>query len=147
MFGDTVIAKYLSIPLHQKRKLTRETKKLGRRVEVLTEFEDLFIVALGDWDTEPVSFELKEGAKPYHSRAFPIPKVHKENILNAIKRLIEIGVEWQPSSEWAAPSFIQPKKNNTVRFLLVSDFRELNKRLVRKPFPIPKISTVLHGMS
>jgi len=36
------------------------------------------------------------------------------------------------------------KKNNTVRFLL--DFRELNKRLVRKPFPIPKISTVLHEL-
>ena len=36
------------------------------------------------------------------------------------------------------------KKNNTVRFL--TDFRELNKRLVRKPFPIPKISTVLHEL-
>jgi hypothetical protein len=24
------------------------------------------------------------------------------------------------------------------------DFMELNKRLVRKPFPLPKISTVLH---
>jgi len=31
-----------------------------------------------------------------------------------------------------------------VRFL--SDFRELNKRLVRKPFPMPKISTVLHEL-
>ncbi len=33
------------------------------------------------------------------------------------------------------------KKDKTVCF--VSDFREVNKRLVRKPFPIPKISTVL----
>ena len=64
-------------------------------LEVLTEFEDLFDGTLGDWKTEPVSFELKEGAKPYHGRAFPIPKVHKETILNEIKRLIEIGVlEW-----------------------------------------------------
>jgi hypothetical protein len=31
-----------------------------------------------------------------------------------------------------------------VRFL--SDFREVNKRIVRKPFPIPKISTVLQEM-
>ena len=53
-------------------------------------------------------------------------------------------MEWQPSSEWAAPSFIQPKKNKTVRFL--TDFRELNKRLVRKPFPLPKISTVLQEL-
>jgi hypothetical protein len=39
------------------------------------------------------------------------------------------------------PSFIIPKKDKTVRFL--SDFWEVNKRLVRKTFPIPKISTVL----
>jgi hypothetical protein len=26
---------------------------------------------------------------------------------------------------------------------MINDFREVNKRLVRKPFPIPKISTVL----
>ena len=32
MFADTVIAKYLSIPSHQKRELTRETKKLDLRV-------------------------------------------------------------------------------------------------------------------
>ncbi len=44
---------------------------------------------------QPVSFELKEGAKPYHSRAFPIPRVHKETIMKEIKRLIELGVlEW-----------------------------------------------------
>ena len=36
------------------------------------------------------------------------------------------------------------KESNTVR--VVSDFRELNKRIVRKPFPIPKISTVLQEL-
>ncbi len=54
----------------------------------------------------------------------------------------KLGVlERQHYSEWALPSFIVPKKNGTVRFL--SDFREVNKRLIRKPFPTPKISTVL----
>jgi hypothetical protein len=51
------------------------------------------------------------------------------------------GLERQPASEWALPSFIIPKKDKPACFL--SDFREVNKRLVRKPFPIPKISTVL----
>jgi hypothetical protein len=37
-----------------------------------------------------------------------------------------------------------PKKDKTVCFL--SDFWEVNKRLVRKPFPILKISTVLQEM-
>ena len=114
-------------------------------LEVLLEFEDLFDGTLGDWKTEPVSFELKRDAKPYHSRAFPIPRKHRETIMKEVKRLVELGVlEWQPTSEWAAPSFIQPKKNGTVRFL--TDFRRLNERLVRKPFPLPKISTVLQEL-
>jgi hypothetical protein len=50
-------------------------------------------------------------------------------------------LEQQPASEWASPTFIIPKKNKTLRFL--SNFWEVNKRLVRKPFPIPKISTVM----
>jgi hypothetical protein len=50
-------------------------------------------------------------------------------------------LERQPASEWASPSFIIPKKDQTIHFF--SEFREVNKRLVRKPFPIPKISTVL----
>ena len=114
-------------------------------LKLLTDFEPLFDGTLGAWKTTPISFELKEGARPFHGRAFPIPKVYKETIMKEIKRLCELGVlEWQPTSEWAAPSFIQPKKNKTVRFL--TDFRELNKRLVRKPFPLPKISTVLQEL-
>jgi hypothetical protein len=102
----------------------------------------LFDGTLGDWKTKPVSFQLKEGVSPYHGRAFPVPKVHKETIIKEVERLCQLGVlERQPASEWALPSFIIPKKDKTICFL--SDFLEVNKRLVRKPFPIPKISMVL----
>ncbi len=114
-------------------------------LDLFTKYEDLFDGTLGDWDTEPVSFELKEGAKPYHGRAYPVPHAHKETLKKELNRLCELGVlEWQPESEWASPSFIVPKKDQTVRFL--SDFREVNKRIVRKPFPLPKISTVLQEL-
>ena len=54
----------------------------------------------------------------------------------------ELGViEFQPASEWVPPSFIISKTDQTVH--MISDFREVNKRLVTKPFPLPKISTVL----
>jgi hypothetical protein len=114
-------------------------------LDLLTEYEDLFDGTLGEWNTEPVHLELKEGAKPFHGRAFPVPKIHKNTLIKELNRLCDLGVlEFQPESEWASPSFIIPKKDQTVRF--VSDFRELNKRIVRKPFPIPKISTVLQEM-
>jgi hypothetical protein len=62
--------------------------------------------------------------------------------MKEVERLSKLGaLERQPVSEWALPSFIIPKKDKTVCFL--SDFGKVNKRLVRTPFSIPKISTVL----
>jgi hypothetical protein len=46
-------------------------------LSVLLKFEPLFDGTLGDWKLPPVSFELKEGMKPYHGRPYPIP--HKHN--------------------------------------------------------------------
>ena len=84
-------------------------------LEVLFEFEDLFSGTLGDWNTEPVSFELKEGSKSFQGKALPIPQKHKVTVRTEVDRLCKIEVlEWQPTSEWAAPLFIQPKKNNSL---------------------------------
>ncbi len=68
-------------------------------LSVLLKFESLFDGTLGDWELPPVSFELKEGIKPYHGRPNPIPHKHKAVLMKEIKRLCNIGVlEWQPSS-------------------------------------------------
>ena len=62
-----------------------------------------------------------------------------------MEQLCHIGVlNRQPESEWGSPAFIIPKLDQTVRFL--TDFREVNKRIVRTPFPIPKISSILQEM-
>ncbi len=53
-------------------------------------------------------------------------------------------MKWQPSSRWASPTFIIPKKDGTV--CTISNFWELNKSIVRKPYPIPKISTTLQKL-
>ncbi len=112
---------------------------------LLLKYEELFEGTLGDWKLPPVSIELKEGIKAYHGRPYPIPKIHKATLMKKIGWLIEIGVlKWQPSSKWASPSFIIPKKNHTVR--TISDFRELNKHIVCKPYPIPQISTTLQEL-
>jgi hypothetical protein len=106
-------------------------------LSLLLKFESLFDVTLGDWKLPPVSFELKEGMKPYHGRPYLIPHKHKAVVMKEIKRLCDIGVlEWQPSLRWALPTFIIPKKDSTVRTR--SDFRELNKRIVKNLTPSPK---------
>ena len=114
-------------------------------LELLEDNAELFDGTLGDFQPEPVSLELKDGAKPYHGRPFPVPHVHLDTLRKEVQRLCDLGVlEWQPASEWGSPTFIVAKKQGTVRFL--SDFREVNKRLIRKPFPMPKISQVLQEL-
>ena len=117
----------------------------NKLLELLIELEELFDGTLGDWKTEHVSFELKESAKPYHVRSYPVPNICKQTTIKELNRLCKLGVmEFQPTSELASPSFIIPKTDQTVE--MISDFREVHKRLVRKPFPIPKISTVLQQL-
>jgi hypothetical protein len=66
---------------------------------------------LGDWKTKPVSFQLKEGASPYHSQAFPVPNAHKDTLIKEVLSLCKLVVlEEKQTSEWALASFIVPKK-------------------------------------
>ena len=43
-------------------------------------YEHLLDGTLGTWNNEPYNIELKEGAKPYHSRPFPVPKIHEHTL-------------------------------------------------------------------
>ncbi len=108
-------------------------------------YETFFDGILGDWSRPPDSIKLKEGVKPYHGRPYPIAQIDKATLIKEINRLCFIGVmKRQASSQWASPTFIIPKKDMTVR--TISDFRELSKRIVRRPYPIPKISTTLQEL-
>jgi hypothetical protein len=119
-----------------------QQKKL---LQLLKKYESLFDGTLGDWKTKPVSFQLKEGVSPYHGQAFLVLKIHKETLIKEVERLIILWVlKRQPASQWASPLFIIPKKNRIVCFL--SNFWEVNERLIRKPFPIPQISTALQEL-
>jgi hypothetical protein len=92
-----------------------QQKKL---LQLLKKYESLFNGTLGDWKTKLVSFQLNGGDSPYHGRAFPVPKIHEEMLINEVERLVKLGVlEQQPALEWAGPLFIIPKKNKIVRFL------------------------------
>ena len=59
---------------------------------LLKKNEDLFDGQLGDWVGDPVEIPLKEGSKPYHARAFPIPNIHEQTFKKDLDRLESIGV-------------------------------------------------------
>ena len=111
-------------------------------LKLLRKFEPMFNGQLGQWTGPAYDIELREGATPYHARPFAVPKCYELALKKEVLRLCQIGVLRKVNrSEWAAPTFLIPKKDQTVRF--ISDFRELNKRIKRKPFPIPKIQDLL----
>ena len=59
-----------------------------------------------------------------------------------VDQLVKAGILQKVNrSKWAAPTFIIPKKDKTVRF--ITDFHKLNKCILRKPYPIPKIQDLL----
>jgi transposase InsO family protein len=111
----------------------------------LENYPTLFGGGLGELKIKPVAFQLKENAKPYHARAYPIPHAYEAATKTEVQRFCDIGVlERNHDSEWAAASFIQPKKTGDVRVL--TDFRQLNLVLKRQPFPMPKISDLLQKL-
>jgi hypothetical protein len=132
---DKYVAEIAHLSRDQKRNLAK----------TLHSYPRLFQGGLGTLNIKPVHLELKPGARPYHASYFPIPKVYETTTKKESQRFEEIGV-WTRSneSEWAAPSFIQPKKTGDVRVL--TDFRELNKWLVRRPYPLPQIQHILQKM-
>jgi len=109
---------------------------------LLRKYEALFDGQLGRWHGQEVKLELQEGAKPCHACAYDMPQCHMQTLKAEVERLVKIlDLKKVNCSEWAAPTFVIPKKDGSVRF--ISDFWELNKRMLRKPCPIPNIPDML----
>ena len=113
--------------------------------QTLKKFPILFGGGLGTLKIPPIDLELKEGAKPYHARPFPVPQCYERTTKVEMDRLTKIGVfNKNYDSEWAAPTFVQPKKTGDVGIL--TDFRKLNEQLKRTPYPLPKIAELLRKL-
>ena len=134
-----IAASYNEAPVDISKFIPRHLdKKQGQAFLMVLENNcEVFNGQLGTLPGRPIELYLKEdNVKPFHGRAFAIPKVHEQLMKDEIKRLEGLGVLVRVNdSEWAAPSFGIPKKNGQIRF--VSDFRQLNKFLRRLPFPLP----------
>ena len=61
-------------------------------LELLQQYKNMFDGTLDKYTGSDYTIELKEDAKPYHAKPFPIPKVQKLNLKREVNRLIKIGV-------------------------------------------------------
>ena len=137
-------AKYEKANLSQivREAIHLETSEQDKLYKVLKKYEILFDGTLGKWEGKPYHIDLRDNVTPFHAKPFSIPKMYEHTLKMEVERLVKLGVLRKiNNSEWAAPTFIIPKKDGSVRF--ISDFRELNKRIKRKPYPIPKIQDLL----
>ena len=72
----------------------------------------------GTWTGKPIKLELKKDSKPFYGRPCKIPQPYRKAVKTEVDRLIKIGLLTRfTETEWAAPSFLIPKKDDTVRFL------------------------------
>jgi len=127
------------------RKVVKGAKHRDKLYQLLLKYEDIFDGTLGEWEGDPVDFELIDDAKPHSQRHYPVPHLYKKTFEKELLRLVELGVlEKVTSSEWGSPTFIVSKKDDRVRF--VSDFHRLNAKLKRKPFPLPRIQDTLKNL-
>jgi hypothetical protein len=112
---------------------------------MLQEYVPLLQGTQGCFKGEPITLELPPGSKPYFSKPYSIPKAYMKVTKGEINQLETIGLLTRvQSAEWAAPTFVIPKKNGTVR--IITDFCMLNACLKLKPFPMPKIPEIFRGM-
>jgi hypothetical protein len=113
---------------------------------LIYKFEHIVDGTLGDWNTDPVTFKLKEGATPFQLPPFSESKIHQDTLKKEIQRMYDLRViKPQVPSAYQSPSFIIPKKTGAVR--VVSEFKVLNTKLQRAPYPIPRIQDILKNLN
>jgi hypothetical protein len=105
-------------------------EKQNKLPQLLIKYETLFDDTLGHWDNVEYNNNLKPDVTPYHARAYPRPHKYVDTFKLEVERLCKVGVLKKVNrSKWAAPTFIIPKNDGSVRF--ISDFWELNNRIRR----------------
>jgi hypothetical protein len=109
---------------------------------LLKDFTKLFDSTLGVYPHKKFHINLVPGARPKNSQPYAIPCIHLAAFKKELDHLVQIGVlSPQGASEWGSPTFVTPKKDNSVCW--VSNLQELNKVVLCKQYPLPIIGDIL----
>ena len=92
MYGKINIVEHVKGLKH----LSQNEQKL--LTQVLEAYPDMYQGAIGTLNIEPVHFELKPNAIPYHARPFPVPRAY-ENLTKQEARHFEKDNMWSPHTK------------------------------------------------
>ena len=70
------------------------------------------------WMGKLIKLEIKKESKPCYGKQYKIPQAYRKVVNIEIARFSNIGLLARiTETEWAAPDFVIPKRDDTVRFL------------------------------
>jgi hypothetical protein len=106
----------------------------------------MFDGTLGVYPYKKVHIDIDPNAKPVHSRPYPVPQIHLKTFKMEHYHLVRIGVlTSQQESEWVSSSFIIPKKNGRVSWII--NLCQLNKVIRCTQYPLLITTDILHKHS
>jgi hypothetical protein len=83
--------------------------------QLLHKHHRLFNAELKPYPGQNFHIDLEPDSKPFHAKPYKIPYVHQATSKKELDRLVKIGVlRHQGPTEWAAGTFIIPKKANAA---------------------------------
>ncbi len=111
----------------QHRELTHLNERQKQDLKVLLkDVTKLFKGILGVYPYKKFHIDSVPGAQPKYSQPYAIPCIHLAAFKKELDRFVQIGVlSPQGASKWGSPTFVTPKKDNTVCW--VRDLQELIK--------------------
>lgn len=117
-------------------------------INLCKEFADIFYR-----ENAPLTFtsRIKHQIKttddtPVYSKSYRYPFIHKQEVQNQIKKMLDSKIIRESTSPYSAPLWVVPKKadaSGKQKWRVVIDYRKLNEKTVDDRYPLPNITDLL----
>lgn len=83
---------------------------------------------------------------PIHAKTYRYPEVHKREVNDQIKKMLDQRIIKDSNSAWSSPLWVVPKKKDAtgqVKYRVVIDYRNLNEVTIGDAYNLPNITEIL----